>query len=498
LRRWAGRKMAGKIFINYRRGDDPGTTGRLFDRLQIAFGPEQLFLDIDSIAPGLDFVRILNERVAESDVVLAVIGKGWIDARDSDGARRLDDPHDFVLIEISSALAQGKRVIPVLVGEAKMPRPNELPEAIRPLVTRNAVRLTYERFNTDTQGLIKALQKALEDIETARDAEAARRAQVDKERKRQREEAERRAEEERRRKQSEIEWSSIRPEPLAAAMLLAILAVLSAFISAGSPWIFAAVKIFSRTTLPPPSFVEQEAVPLLPATWFAIVVCTGMFLWGSKNAFHLFLIFIAVLLGWVFAWESVAAIFYAFGETSFLQVVAGIVGGCIISSAIAAALSICSKDFRAAIPITSIILTGSIIGSAFYFARIMFFGLLPVYILWQPAVAAVIAYFIVLPKAQRSAGGPFKLISRREILGLLFGCLVALVALHYLTKNQALVADRENTEYQSATDNLERLENYVNNCQLCVFKLSALQAIDELRENQQQQPHFPPATVIYR
>jgi hypothetical protein len=80
-----------------RRGDDPGHTGRLFDRLQDAFEPQQLFLDVDNIAPGLDFVRVLNERIAECDVVLAVIGKGWIDARNAAGAWRLDDPDDFVI-----------------------------------------------------------------------------------------------------------------------------------------------------------------------------------------------------------------------------------------------------------------------------------------------------------------------------------------------------------------------------------------------------------------
>jgi hypothetical protein len=115
-------------------------------------------LDVDNIAPGLNFVSELNERVAECDVLLAVIGKGWIDARDAAGNRRLDDPDDFVRIEIASALNQGKRVIPVLVGEAHMPRPDQLPEAIRPLASRNAVRLTHERFGADIQGLIGALQ----------------------------------------------------------------------------------------------------------------------------------------------------------------------------------------------------------------------------------------------------------------------------------------------------------------------------------------------------
>jgi hypothetical protein len=98
--------MGGSIFINYRRGDDPGNTGRLFDRLQEAFQHDRLFMDVDRIEPGLDFVRVLEEQVAQCDVVLAVIGNGWIDARDETGARRLDNPADFVLIEIASALRQ--------------------------------------------------------------------------------------------------------------------------------------------------------------------------------------------------------------------------------------------------------------------------------------------------------------------------------------------------------------------------------------------------------
>lgn len=190
--------MTGKIFINYRRGDDPQAAGRLFDRLQDVFEPQQLFLDVDNIAPGLDFVRVLDERVAECDIVLAVIGKGWLDTRDADGKRRLDDPDDFVRIEITSALDQGKRVIPVLVGDAPMPHPEDLPEVLRPLTRRNAVRLTHERFRADTQGLIKALQESLTEIEARRqaEAEARRQALAEDERKGREAEAARRAEEE--------------------------------------------------------------------------------------------------------------------------------------------------------------------------------------------------------------------------------------------------------------------------------------------------------------
>src|SRR5262249_34004088 len=154
------RAMAGKIFINYRRGDDPGNVGRLYDRLQEVFDSTQLFMDVDSFAPGVDFVRDMERQITDCDVLLAVIGKGWVDARDVAGSRRLDNVDDFVRMEIEFALKQGKRIIPVLVGEAKMPCPEDLPDTLKPLARRNALRLTHERFKADAQGLVKALHQA--------------------------------------------------------------------------------------------------------------------------------------------------------------------------------------------------------------------------------------------------------------------------------------------------------------------------------------------------
>ena len=174
MRGWE-ESLAGTIFCNYRRNDDPGSAGRLFDWLRRVFAWWQLFFDVDSIAPGLDFVQVLQEQVSQCDVMLVIIGKDWINARDEAGARRLDNPGDFVRIEIESALAQNKRVIPVLVGEGRMPRSDELPDAIKPLARRNAVRLTHERFCADVQGLIKALRQALREAEATRRARVARR-----------------------------------------------------------------------------------------------------------------------------------------------------------------------------------------------------------------------------------------------------------------------------------------------------------------------------------
>jgi hypothetical protein len=164
--------MAGNIFINYRRDDDAGFTQALYSRLEQAFPSESLFMDVDNIAPGLDFVQVLNEEVARCDVVIAVIGKNWLSAADETGERRLDNREDFVRIEIESALAQKKRVIPVLVNDAKMPHSTELPDSLKPFARCNAVRLTHERFRADTAGLIKSLESVLAEAEAARIAEA--------------------------------------------------------------------------------------------------------------------------------------------------------------------------------------------------------------------------------------------------------------------------------------------------------------------------------------
>lgn len=109
-------------------------------------------MDVDSIAPGEDFVRLLESQIAQCEILLAVIGKGWLDAKDERGGRRLDDPDDFVRIEIASALKQNKRVIPVLLHDTKMPSSAQLPAELRPLARRHAVRLTHERFRADTEG----------------------------------------------------------------------------------------------------------------------------------------------------------------------------------------------------------------------------------------------------------------------------------------------------------------------------------------------------------
>jgi hypothetical protein len=95
---------------------------RLYDALVAHFGSDLVFIDIDSIRAGQNFADVIDKRIAPCSVVFVLIGKGWLKSVDDQGHRRLDDPHDFVRLEIASALAQQIPVIPVLVGDAKMPR----------------------------------------------------------------------------------------------------------------------------------------------------------------------------------------------------------------------------------------------------------------------------------------------------------------------------------------------------------------------------------------
>ena len=118
--------MAAKVFISYRRDDSAGYAGRVRDRLERELGPNLLFMDVDAIPLGTYFSKVLREEVAKCGVLLAVIGPNWLDARDEHGNRRLDDPNDFVRIEIAAALQRDIPVIPILLDNAKIPKASQL------------------------------------------------------------------------------------------------------------------------------------------------------------------------------------------------------------------------------------------------------------------------------------------------------------------------------------------------------------------------------------
>ena len=157
----------GRIFISYRRDDSAYPAGWLYDRLAERFGTEQIFKDVDSIELGEDFVQEIGEAVGQADVLLALIGERWLNAADEHGGRRLDDPDDFVRIEIEAALERKVRVIPILVEGAGMPREEQLPESMRPLARRQALELSPARFRSDTGKLLAVLERALAEARAA-------------------------------------------------------------------------------------------------------------------------------------------------------------------------------------------------------------------------------------------------------------------------------------------------------------------------------------------
>ncbi|MDQ8023885.1 MAG: toll/interleukin-1 receptor domain-containing protein [Moraxellaceae bacterium] len=146
-----------RIFISYRRDDSGGYAGRLEDALEVALGREAVFRDVQDIAPGDDFVAAIRQRLKGADTVLVLIGPRWA-GRLADGRRRIDDPGDFVRMEIIAALGAPLRVIPVLLAGAKMPAEADLPDALKPLARRNAFVLSDAGWHDDFVRLLASLR----------------------------------------------------------------------------------------------------------------------------------------------------------------------------------------------------------------------------------------------------------------------------------------------------------------------------------------------------
>lgn len=148
----------GGVFISYRRTDSDVAAGRLADDLTEILGPGQVFRDIDSLEAGENFPRALERALDACSAVIALIGPRWSTTVNDQGERRLDDPKDWVRLEIARALQRDIRVIPVLVSTT-MPKEPELPADLAPLLLRNAVDLTDRHWKQEIQELAQALQR---------------------------------------------------------------------------------------------------------------------------------------------------------------------------------------------------------------------------------------------------------------------------------------------------------------------------------------------------
>lgn len=147
------------IFISYRRSDAAGYAGRLYDQVVQRFGEANVFKDLDSMKPGADFAQVIEEAVTNSDALLAVIGSDWV-------SPRLKDPDDWVRLEIAHALAGDVRVVPILVGGAKMPAPSDLPADLSALTRKHAYDLSETGWHAQVAEFLDRLEAAVRGDET--------------------------------------------------------------------------------------------------------------------------------------------------------------------------------------------------------------------------------------------------------------------------------------------------------------------------------------------
>lgn len=156
--------MFGGVFICYRPEDSAGFARLINDRLANRLGRDSVFFQGDYLQTRGGFADILSEGVGKCDALIAVIGKNWVSAADTNYERRLDNPDDFVRIEIETALNRGVRVIPVLVDGATMPRREDLPDSLQKLRRRQAIEISEARFDADVESLTHTLSLLAEEL----------------------------------------------------------------------------------------------------------------------------------------------------------------------------------------------------------------------------------------------------------------------------------------------------------------------------------------------
>jgi len=144
------------VFISYRRDDCPGYAGRLEDALERIYGKGSAFRDVKDIDAGADFTDVIESCLRDVRASLVLIGPQWLGVH-ADGTRRIDDPKDFVRLEVAIALASASKVVPVLLAGASLPHATELPEDLRALTSRQALSLSEANWDAELQRLVKSL-----------------------------------------------------------------------------------------------------------------------------------------------------------------------------------------------------------------------------------------------------------------------------------------------------------------------------------------------------
>ena len=157
------------IFVGYRRSDSQGFAGRVADDLIDCFGTVQVFRD-DDIPEGSDFTKVLESALSNSSVLIVVIGPNWLNAVNSNGQRRLDDPEDWVRREIEVALERNIWLLPILVGDAAMPAMGELPEPLSPVASVQAFEMSDRGWDEDLKRLAALLCRRLPALDLKADS----------------------------------------------------------------------------------------------------------------------------------------------------------------------------------------------------------------------------------------------------------------------------------------------------------------------------------------
>lgn len=289
-------KAPNRIFISYRREDGAPQAYRLNDWLSNR--QFLTFMDIDTIPCGVDFRKAIKEELRSCSVFLAVVGTQWINSP-RDGKRRLDNPNDFVRIELADALNRGITVIPILVQNASMPSPDDLPDELKEFAYLNALSLSDIRWKDDVERLIRALNKTLADLEERRKKEAEQQI-ADEEARKRLEEAQKKAKEEARIKadeeatpkadETEIDESKLKSLLASPAHYKWIIAAgILGLIVLGT--VFSAVFIFKDSDpTPTPSTLssassdntnEKSTPPSIPQIEM-VLIPAGTFMMGQK------------------------------------------------------------------------------------------------------------------------------------------------------------------------------------------------------------------------
>lgn len=145
------------VFVSYRHKDGKGYAFLLRDHLLKSYDQGEVFLDIEAMRPGEDFWAKIEKAIVQSNALIAVIGPSWLEIRDENGRRRLDNTEDMVRLEIATALQRGIQVIPVLVDRATMPCADELPSELVPLARLHAHEVSDRHLADDIASLVKAI-----------------------------------------------------------------------------------------------------------------------------------------------------------------------------------------------------------------------------------------------------------------------------------------------------------------------------------------------------